>query len=161
MRLDRRWTAASVRQRPGIIDSMASRTLSRPSLSTTMSNAVFTFHDSYRISSITRWLPFSANYACIPNPGSMPACLSALAFRASSSFFSAFCAAAKARTSSTGANLTPLGTSSRSRSTVAQMVTFSPLIVMSPGSLTSCISHLGMVGSEVGDASGLRAAILS
>ena len=157
MRLDRRWTAASVRQRPGIIDSMASRTLSKPSISTTTSNAALRF--VIRIGS--RWLPFSANYACIPNPGSMPDCLSALAFRASSSFFSAFCAAAKARTSSTGANLTPLGTSSLSRSTVAQMVTFSPLIVMSPGSLTSCISHLGVVGSEASDASGLRAAILS
>ena len=104
--------------------------------------------------------PFShVNYAAIPKPGSMPACFKAFAFLESTVFLSAFCCAASVLTCSTGANLTPRGVSSRSRSTVAQIVTFSPLMVMRPGSLTSWISHAGSVG-EV-PKSGLRAAIRS
>jgi hypothetical protein len=41
------------------------------------------------------------------------------------------------------------------------MVTFSPRIVMTPGSLTSCISQRGVFGSEDDVASGFRAAIRS
>ena len=95
----------------------------------------------------------------MPKPGSMPAFFSAFAFRESVSFFSALCVAASSFTSSWGANFAPLGVSSLSRSTVAQMVTFSPRIVKTPGSFTSLISHLGTAGSDA--ASGLRAAIRS
>jgi hypothetical protein len=98
-------------------------------------------------------------YAAIPKPGSMPACFKAFAFLESTVFLSAFCCAASVLTCSTGANLTPRGVSSRSRSTVAQIVTFSPLMVIRPGSLTSWISHAGSVGAV--PKSGLRAAIRS
>lgn len=98
-------------------------------------------------------------HAAIPKPGSMPACLKAFAFLESAVFLSAFCCAASVLTCSTGANLTPRGVSSRSRSTVAQIVTFSPLMVISPGNLTSCINQAGSVGEL--PKSGLRAAIRS
>lgn len=98
------------------------------------------------------------DHPCIPKPGSIPACFSAFAFRPLAACFSLFCSAASARTTSASANFSPLGLSSLSRSTVAQMVTFSPRMVMTPGHLTSQASH-GVLGSDA--AFGLRAAMRS
>jgi hypothetical protein len=145
-------------QRPGIIDIMTSPYATQPP---------FNIH----ILRAPRFFMFLISYAavrrpnhhavCMPNPGSMPTCLSAFAFLKSTSRFSAFCDAASARTSSSSANFAPRGASSRSRSTVAHMVTFSPRIVMTPGNLTSCISQRGTFESEEGVTSGFRAAIRS
>jgi hypothetical protein len=97
--------------------------------------------------------------ACMPKPGSMPEFFKAFAFRSSMVFLAAFCDAASARTSSSGTNFRPLGLSSLSKSTVAQMVTFSPRTVMTPGSLTSQASQFGVVASAC--ASGFLADIRS
>lgn len=154
--LHRRWT-----WRPGIIDIITSQ-CSYPGLFGPITHSLQHPHLSFFLFFfLCSQYQKSIVYPCIPNPGSMPACLRALARRESISFLSAFCDAANALTWSSSANLAPLGYSSRSRSTVAHIVTFSPLTVMTPGSLTSCISHRGIEGSEEGVASGLRAAIRS
>jgi hypothetical protein len=110
----------------------------------------FSSRDSYALSFfLSSPTTLLSNYAvCMPNPGSIPACFKALAFRESASLFSAFCDAASVLTSSSSANFAPLGASSRSKSTVAHIVTFSPRIVMTPGSLTSCISQRGTAFCE-------------
>jgi hypothetical protein len=146
--LHRRWTC-----RPGIIDITTSQR-SYPEFR--ISRIVI-----HRNHLLLKVFSCKYHYPCMPNPGSIPACFNAFAFRESTSFFCAFCEAAKLLTTSSSANFAPLGCSSRSRSTVAHMVTFSPRIVITPGSLTSCISQRGMEGSEEGVASGLRAAIRS
>ena len=118
----------------------------------------FLIHDCAMLATHT---PTPTHAVCMPNPGSIPAAFNAFAFLVSTSRFSAFCAAASALTSSTSANLAPRGASSRSKSTVAHMVTFSPRIVMTPGSLTSWISQRGTEGADEGSASGFRAAMRS